>query len=115
MAKYHESHSKYVEFAQDVGDLFDDWTHFETVLRLFRFENQTEGNAYPGTALAHGLVSGESLGGIPGPGRWNSIFRAVAWACHRSMESPVHDCQSLPLPVICVTRCLNGGPPCFGV
>ena len=26
--------------------LFEDWTHFETVLRLFRFENQTEGDAY---------------------------------------------------------------------
>lgn len=26
--------------------LFEDWTHFETVLRLFRFANQTEGNAY---------------------------------------------------------------------
>eukprot|EP00434_Breviolum_minutum_P039856 symbB.v1.2.035399.t1/scaffold4703.1/size36139/2 len=30
----------------DVGELFDDWTHFETVLRLFRFHNQTEGDAY---------------------------------------------------------------------
>jgi hypothetical protein len=29
----------------DLG-LFDDITHFETVLRLFRFENQTEGDAY---------------------------------------------------------------------
>eukprot|EP00913_Durusdinium_trenchii_P029779 g27905.t1 len=32
--------------SSDVGNLFDDWTHFETVLRLFRFENQTEGDAY---------------------------------------------------------------------
>lgn len=30
----------------DLGGLFDDWTHFETVLRLFRFANQTEGDAY---------------------------------------------------------------------
>eukprot|EP00435_Cladocopium_sp_Y103_P049365 s542_g14.t2 len=30
----------------DVGALFDDWTHFETVLRLFRFENQSQGDAY---------------------------------------------------------------------
>lgn len=29
----------------DLG-LFDEWTHFETVLRLFRFENQTQGDAY---------------------------------------------------------------------
>ena len=29
----------------DVG-LFDEWTHFETVLRLFRFQNQTDGDAY---------------------------------------------------------------------
>jgi hypothetical protein len=29
----------------DLG-LFDDWTHFETVLRLFRFRNQTEGDAF---------------------------------------------------------------------
>ena len=29
----------------DLG-LFDDMTHFETVLRLFRFDNQTDGDAY---------------------------------------------------------------------
>jgi len=29
----------------DLG-LFEDWTHFETVMRIFRFENQTQGNAY---------------------------------------------------------------------
>ena len=26
--------------------LHEDWAHFETVLRLFRFVNQTEGDAY---------------------------------------------------------------------
>ncbi|CAE7472831.1 GIP [Symbiodinium sp. CCMP2456] len=30
----------------DIGGLFDDWTHFETVLRLFRFANQSDGDAY---------------------------------------------------------------------
>ncbi|CAK9080736.1 unnamed protein product [Durusdinium trenchii] len=35
-----------LKMPSDVGNLFDDWTHFETVLRLFRFENQTEGDAY---------------------------------------------------------------------
>ena len=36
----------YFSAPEDVGELFDDWTHFETVLRLFRFHNQTEGDAY---------------------------------------------------------------------
>ncbi|CAJ1431126.1 unnamed protein product [Effrenium voratum] len=30
----------------DVGGLFQDWTHFETVLRLFRFRDQAKGDAY---------------------------------------------------------------------
>ena len=40
---------------KDIGALFDDWTHFETVLRLFRFQNQSQGDAYPGDAVFGGL------------------------------------------------------------
>lgn len=33
----HLVHLDHFGHAEDVGNLFDDWTHFETVLRLFRF------------------------------------------------------------------------------
>jgi hypothetical protein len=33
-------------FADPLLGLQEDWVHYETVLRLFRFDNQTDGDAY---------------------------------------------------------------------
>lgn len=46
----------------DIGALFDDWTHFETVLRLFRFENQSEGDAYLRSHYPVFYIKGQSGG-----------------------------------------------------